>query len=87
LCFYIVLLKFISEAFAGGLYIRKDDLKFNGYPAGAAFQVNQNIVMSFTADDYYFSGGLRRFGYFVFLITRGSPPEGSVGEGGQNEKD
>ena len=61
LFFGVIFLIFVSEAIAGGLHIRKEDLKLNGYPPDSTFRPNQKIVMSYTAEDYSYSAGHRRF--------------------------
>jgi len=77
LCVQIILLILASEAISGGLNIHTDDLLLNGYLPTSSFNINQKIIMSYTADDYSYSGGSREYEYFVFFITKSSMKKGT----------
>ena len=68
LYFALIFLISIPELIAGGLSI--NEVWFNGYPPGSTFYTNQNILMSYTADEYSFSGINGTYEYYVFLLTK-----------------
>ncbi|MGD2086863.1 MAG: caspase family protein [Candidatus Aminicenantes bacterium] len=73
--------------FAGGIYINKSDVKLNGYPLGTPFFPNQKILMTYTAEDYSYSGRGGELEYFIFLITKKLMVNNSVGKEGINFPD
>lgn len=85
--FFSYFFLYTIEVLAGGLHIHREDIKLNGYPPNRPFRVNQEIQMSYTAEDYSYSGGHREFEYFVFLIQPTNVIRRSVGKNAVNRKD
>jgi len=67
-----------NDALSGGVNIHENSLKLNGYPPDSSFLINQNILMSYNADNYLYSSGghgtlgakKNKYMYFLFLIFR-----------------
>jgi len=86
LFFFILFNIYPNFVKAGGIYIYPETVRINGYPMGSTFLPNQDILMSYTAQDYYYSG--EEYEYFIFVIKKISniSIKKSVGKGGQNIK-
>lgn len=60
-----------ATTFANGFEIDPASLTFNGYRCGSTFRPHQQILMQYTAKDYFFSGNERnKYGYYIFEFQR-----------------